>query len=59
MRMSLAMFLSCIDGGETVKIADYNSRRAMFEGKKVMCPFFDVDVVTVWTLDGKIVIEVS
>lgn len=58
MRMNLSMFLSPIDGGETIRICDRISRRAMFEGKKADCPFFDVDVIGVWTLDGKIVIEV-
>lgn len=59
MRMSLSMFLSPIDGGEIVRIAHSNSKRTMFEGKKFMCPFFDVDVVGVWTNNGKIVIEVA
>ena len=53
------MFLSSIDGGEVVRITDYNNRRTMFEGKKAMCPFFNVDVIGVWTNSGKIIIEVA
>jgi hypothetical protein len=52
------MFLSPIDGGEIVRITRYNDKRTMFEGKKVMCPFFDVEVVGVWTNNGRIIIEV-
>ena len=59
MQISLSMFLSPIDGGEVVRITDYNNRRTLFEGKKVMCPSFDVDVVSVWTNNGKIIIEVA
>ena len=58
MRVNLAMFLSPIDGGEIVRITRYNDKRTMFEGKKVMCPFFDVEVVGVWTNNGRIIIEV-
>ena len=59
MRMNLSTFLSPIDGGEIVRITDSNSKRTMFEGKRVMCPFFDVDVIGVWTNNGRIVIEVA
>ena len=59
MKMNLSMFLSPIDSGEIVKITDYNSQRTMFEGKKFMCPFFDVDVIGVWTRNGRIIIEVA
>lgn len=59
MKMNLSLLLTVIDGGETVRITDYNNHRVMFEGKKVMCPFFDVDVIGVWTNDGKIIIEVA
>jgi len=59
MKINLSMFLSVIDGGEVIRIADYNNHRTMFEGKKVMCPFFDVDVIGVWTNNGKIIIEVA
>lgn len=58
MKISLSMFLSPIDGGEVVRITDYNNRRTLFEGKKVMCPSFDVDVVSVWTCNERIIIEV-
>lgn len=57
--MSLSMFLSVIDGEEFVRVTDYNNRTTMYDGKKVNCPFFDVDVVGVWTLDRKMIIEVS
>ncbi len=59
MKMSLSMFLQVIDGGETIRVADYNKRMTMYEGKKVDCPFFNVDVISVWVLDGKMVIEVA
>ena len=59
MRISLSMFLSPIDGGEAVRITDYNNKRTLFEGKKVMCPPFDVDVIGVWTNNGRIIIEVA
>ena len=59
MRMNLSTFLSVIDGGEIVRITDCNSKRTKFEGKKVMCPFFDVDVIGVWTSNGRIIIEVA
>lgn len=59
MNISLNMFLSPIDGGEVVRIKDHNNQRTLFEGKKVMCPFFDVDVVCVWTNNERIIIEVA
>lgn len=59
MRISLSMFLSPIDGGEVVRITNYNDKRTLFEGKKVMCPSFDVDVIGVWTNNGRIIIEVA
>ena len=59
MKMTLSMFLSVIDGGEVVRITDYNNHRTMFEGKKVMCPTFDVDVIGVWTNNERIIIEVA
>ena len=59
MNIHLSKFLSPIDGGEVVRITDYNNRRTLFEGKRVMCPFFDVDVISVWTNNGKIIIEVA
>lgn len=59
MRIHLSTFLSPIDGGEIVRITDSNSKRTMFEGKKTMCPFFDVDVIGVWTSNGRIIIEVA
>ena len=59
MKMNLSMFLSVIDGGEVVRITNYNSRETMFEGKKDVCPFFDVDVIGVCTSDRKIIIEVA
>ena len=59
MRISLSMFLQVIDGGETIRVTDYNKKMTMYEGKKVDCPFFNVDVIGVWTLDGKMVIEVA
>lgn len=58
MRLSLSMFLLPIDGEEIVRITNHNNKQTMFEGKKVMCPFFDVDVIGVWTNNGRIVIEV-
>jgi hypothetical protein len=58
MQISLSIFLSPIDGGEVVRITNHNDRRTLFEGKKVMCPSFDVDVVSVWTGNGRIIIEV-
>lgn len=57
--MNLSTFLFPVDGGEIVRITDHNTKRTMFEGKKVMCPYFDVDVVAVWTNNGRIVIEVN
>ena len=42
MRMSLALFLDPIDGQEVVRIMHYNNNRTMFEGRRFMCPFFDV-----------------
>ena len=57
--MSLSMFLQVIDGGETIRVSNYNKGTTMYEGKKVDCPYFDVDVVSVWTLGGKMVIEVA
>ena len=60
--MNLSAFLSVIDGGEVVRIVNYNSRVILYEGKKVDCPFFDVAVVGVWslwTMGGKIIIEVA
>lgn len=59
MKVRLSTFLSPIDGGEIVRIADYNNKRTMFEGKKVMCPYFAYDVIAVWTSNGRIVIEVA
>lgn len=59
MTLSLSAFLSPIDGGELVRIKDHNNQRTLFEGKKVMCPFFDVDVVGVWTNNERIIIEVA
>ena len=59
MKISLSLFLSVIDGGEVVRITNYNNHSTMFEGKKIMCPFFDVDVIGVWTNNGKIIIEVA
>lgn len=59
MRMNLSIFLSVIDGAEVIRIKDYNNGRTMFEGKKVMCPFFDVNVIGVWTSNGRIIIEVA
>jgi hypothetical protein len=57
--MHLSTFLFLIDGGEIVRITGHNTKRTMFEGIKVMCPYFDVDVVAVWTNNGRIVIEVN
>ena len=59
MRINLSTFLSVIDGGENIRITNYNNKSAMYEGKKVECPFFDVDVVGVWTIDNKMIIEVA
>jgi hypothetical protein len=59
MRMNLSLFLSVIDGGEMIRVTNYNNHGTMYEGKKVCCPFFDVDVINVWTNDGKIIIEVA
>lgn len=59
MKMSLSMFLSVIDGGEMIRVTNYNNHCTMFEGKKFECPYFDVDVVGVWTTDKKIIIEVA
>lgn len=59
MRVRLSTLLAPIDGGEIVRITDHNTKRTMFEGKKVMCPYFAYDVVAVWTNNGRIVIEVN
>lgn len=59
MRMPLALFLDPIDGQETIRIIHYNSKRTMFEGEKFMCPFFDVEVIGVWTESGRLVIGVA
>ncbi|MBR5604278.1 MAG: hypothetical protein IKW51_08765 [Bacteroidales bacterium] len=59
MEINLSTFLFPIDGGEVVRITDHNNRRTLFEGKKVMCPSFDVNVVSVWTNNEKIIIEVA
>ena len=58
MRLSLSIFLMPIDGGEIVRISDHNNKRTIFEGKKVMCPEIDADVVTVWTNNERIIIEI-
>ena len=63
MNMSLSAFLAPIDEGEIIRITDHNSKRTMFEGKKAMYESFNVDfnvdVVTVWTSNGRIIIEVA
>jgi hypothetical protein len=62
--MNLSMFLTVIDGQETIRIKNYNSGRTEFEGPKFMCPFIDADVIAVYTIKegstaGRIIIEVA
>ena len=58
MRMNLSMFLSVVDGLERIKVRS-GYAGTMFVGQKYNCPFFDVEVVGVWTEDNMIVIEVA
>ena len=61
--MNLAQFLEVIDGGEVIRVSDYNDHRALYVGKKVDCPAIDARVISVWTCttsgDAKIIIEVA
>lgn len=60
MIMNLSMFLSVIDGGENIRVTSHNDRHAIYEGKKVDCPFIDAEVIVVWAdRGGKIIIEVN
>ena len=58
MRVNLSVFLSVIDGGEEIRIWNYNTKTTAYTGKKVDCPHIDADVISVWTMGNKIVIEV-
>ena len=58
MKMNLSMFLSVVDGAENIKIIRHQVH-TLYEGAKVNCPFIDADVVGVWTVGGKIIIEVA
>ena len=56
--MNLSMLLSVVDGVENIHILQ-NQIHTLYKGRKVDCPFFDVDVVGVWTVAGQIVIDVA
>lgn len=60
--MNLAQFLEVIDGGEVIRVYDYNAHGVLYAGKKVDCPAIDARVINVWTLptsgEARIVIEV-
>lgn len=49
MEMNFGFFMSVIDGQQIIKVEDYNTRKLMYEGKKVDCPCFDIIVIGVWT----------
>lgn len=61
--MNLTQFLEVIDGGEVIRVADYNTRAALYAGKKVDCPAIDARVISVWTCttsgEAEIIIEVA
>lgn len=59
MKITLAQFLTVIDGSEVIRITDHNSQRTLFEGAKFMCEYFYVYVYGVYTKSGRIVIEVA
>lgn len=58
MEINLSLFIYPFDGNEDIKIRHHNSKKTMFEGKKIYCPYFDVIVVGLWTENGKIIIDV-
>jgi hypothetical protein len=60
--MRLANFLEVIDGGEVIRVYDYNTHYVLYAGKKADCPAIDARVMGVWTLttsgEARMVIEV-